>query len=67
MILLPPKEDEVEESEEIQELDLGIVGHGPAGLTAATNIMLLVIPPKLKAVEGIVFMVPDTQNTIGIE
>ena len=35
MLLLPPKEDEVEESEETQELDLGIVGHGPAGLTAA--------------------------------
>ncbi|NPD89500.1 MAG: FAD-dependent oxidoreductase [Asgard group archaeon] len=35
MLLLPPKEDKEEESDEIQELDLGIVGHGPAGFTAA--------------------------------
>ncbi len=34
MLLLSPK-DEVEESSETNEFDLGIVGHGPAGLTAA--------------------------------
>ena len=40
---------------------------GPAGLTAATDIAFLIVPPKLKAAEGIVFVVSDTQNTIGIQ
>jgi thioredoxin reductase (NADPH) len=34
MLLLTPK-DEVDEGSETHEFDLGIVGHGPAGLTAA--------------------------------
>ncbi len=34
MLILTPK-DEVDESSETHELELGIVGHGPAGLTAA--------------------------------
>jgi len=34
MLLITPK-DEVDESSETHEFDLGIVGHGPAGLTAA--------------------------------
>ena len=44
MLLIPPKEDEVEESGEIQELELGIIGHGPAGLTAALYASRAAIP-----------------------
>jgi hypothetical protein len=32
----------------------------PTGLATGTDVMLFIIPPKLKAAEGIVFMVSDT-------
>ena len=39
----------------------------PARLTTTADIALLIIPPKLKASEGIVFMIPDAQNKIEIQ
>ncbi|MCG3217059.1 MAG: hypothetical protein H7642_10125, partial [Candidatus Heimdallarchaeota archaeon] len=35
MLLMTPKDTEEEESTEIKEYDLGIIGIGPAGLTAS--------------------------------
>jgi hypothetical protein len=36
-------------------------------LTAPANIMLLIIPSKLKASKGAVFVVSDAQNALAVE
>ena len=44
----------------IQTVPLNLLSHvSPVGLTAITDITLLVVPPKLKAIEGVILVVFD--------
>jgi D-aminopeptidase len=38
-----------------------------SALAAPADITLLIIPPKLKATKGAVFVVPYTQNAVAVE
>ncbi len=75
MLLMTPKDTEEEESTEIKEYDLGIIGIGPAGLTAAlyaarANVSVVCIGRDYGGQMGLALEIenyPGFENISGIE